>query len=207
MTVRSKVIVVGASGLIGSAIVDLVAPRYDVVRASRTGGEINVDATSTASVVEFFERVGLYDALVCAFGAGRVGTVEQIDAEGFEASFRAKALSQIRLVLHGLTTLRDGGSFTLSSGILSQEPHPGFSAIAMANGAVEAFCRGASVELPRNIRINCVTPVFMSESLGRAGAASTDYPTLSVAETVPAYVRALEGEFTGQVIDARDLAN
>ena len=198
-----RVIVVGASGTIGAAIVELLAERYDLIRASRTSGDIHVDATSASSVADLFQRVGPYDGLITVFGTGLVGAIEDIDDAGYEESFRAKTLSQIRLVRCGLETIRDGGSFTLSSGILSQEPRPGFSAIAMANGAVESFCRSASVELPRRLRINCVTPVFMTETLSRAGVSGDGYPTLSVADTAPAYVRALQGSFTGRVMDAR----
>jgi NAD(P)-dependent dehydrogenase (short-subunit alcohol dehydrogenase family) len=203
MAGRKKVVVVGGTGLIGSGVVTALDDRYEVIRASRSGGDVMVDATSSASVEAMFKMVGPYDALMSLFGSGKTGSFLTLSDEDMEDSFRSKALAQIRLVRLGVSTMRDGGSFTLSSGILSQEPHAGFSAIATVNGAVDAFCRGASVELPRHIRINCVTPVFMKESLARVGVTETDYPTLSIADTAQGYLRCLEGDFTGHVIDAR----
>lgn len=203
---RKKVIVVGATGAIGSAVVDLISARYDVVRAARSGGGgIRVDANSAGSVAAMFEQVGAYDALIALCGSGARGSFMDLSDEDILDGFRSKTLSQIRLVQMGLATLRDGGSVTLTSGILSREPFPGFSGIATVNGALDAFCLGASVEMPRGIRINCVTPVFMSETLAKSGIANTKYPELSVAETALAYLWSLEGDFTGEVIDARKL--
>lgn len=201
---RKKVIVVGATGMIGSAVVNLIQAKYDVIRAARSGGDIRVDATSAASVAAMFSQVGAYDALIAICGSGAGGSFMDVSDDAILEGFRSKTLAQIRLVQMGLSTMRDGGSITLTSGILSREPFPGFSAIATVNGALDAFCLGASVEMPRGIRINCVTPVFMSETLAKAGIANTAYPELSIAETAKGYLWSLEGDFTGEIIDARE---
>jgi NAD(P)-dependent dehydrogenase (short-subunit alcohol dehydrogenase family) len=200
---RKKVIVVGATGMIGSGVAALLDQTYDVIRAARSGGDIRVDTASPASVVAMFEAVGPYVALLNLSGSGTQGSFINLSDEDIVQGFWTKVIAQVRLIRLGLPTIADKGSFTLTSGILSREPHPGFSAIATVNGAVDSFCLGASVEMPRGIRINSVTPVFMTETLAKAGVTNTQYPELSVAETAKAYLLALEGDFTGQVIDAR----
>jgi len=201
---RKKVIVAGATGLIGSALAARLESTWEVVRAARSRSEVAVDATSTESIRAMFGQIGPYDALVSVLGTGALGPVGKLSSDDYLRSFQSKVLAQINLVSLGLPTVRAGGCFTLTSGILSEEPHAGFSAIAMVNGAVEAFCKTAALELPRGIRINCVTPVFMKESLERAGLTDfSGYPVLSVADTLPAYFRSLEEACTGRILDAR----
>jgi NAD(P)-dependent dehydrogenase (short-subunit alcohol dehydrogenase family) len=203
MTMRGKLIIVGATGMIGAGIVEELAGDFEIITAARGSGDVRVDASSPDSVAAMFAAIGPYDGLISVFGSGVMGSFEVSMDAAFEEGFRSKTLSQIRLVRMGLATINDGGSFTLTSGILSQEPYPGFSAVATVNGAVDAFCRGASVEMPRSVRINCVTPVFMTESLSRAGLADCDYPKLSVRDTAKGYRWCVEGTFSGHVIDAR----
>ena len=57
------------------------------------------------------------------------------------------------------------GSFTLTSGVLSQEPMQGSTSISMVNAGVEGFVRAAALELPRGIRINVVGPPWVTETL------------------------------------------
>lgn len=196
----------GGTGTIGSAVATLLGQRHDVICAARSGGDVRVDTTSPASVAAMFEQVGRYDALISLCGSGARGALTDATDEAIMEGFSAKALAQMRLVRLGLATMADGGSFTLTSGILSREPYPGFSAIAAVNGAVDAFCLGASVEMPRGIRINAVTPVFMTETMAKAGSTDTPYPQLSAADTAKAYAWSVDGgDFTGRVIDARAL--
>ena len=65
----------------------------------------------------------------------------------------------------GLRHLRDGGSFTLTSGVLSREPEPGTAAISLVNAGLEGFVRAAALEMPRGVRINVVSPPWVRETL------------------------------------------
>lgn len=66
--------------------------------------------------------------------------------------------------------MNDCGAFTLTSGILSQDPIPGGAAVTSINAAVEGFVLGASIEMPRGIRINALSPGELEESAERFGA-------------------------------------
>ncbi len=202
---KKQILLIGGTGLIGSVVGSLLAQNHNVIRAARSGGDVVLDAESPASVQDCFSRLGLLDAIVCTFGAGAVGRLEQLAADGYMASFRAKVLAQISIVQNGVPHLRDGGSFTLSSGFLSVEPIPGVSAIAMVNAAVDGFCRAAALDLPRGLRINAISPVFTVESLESSGMtdAVAYSPTMTVADTAKSYLAAVEGTFTGRIIDPR----
>jgi|GEM_PF-4887825 len=63
----------------------------------------------------------------------------------------------------------DGGSFTLTTGIMMDDPIPQGASAAMANSGVKAFVKSAAIEMPRGIRINSVSPNVLVESLDKYG--------------------------------------
>ena len=106
--------------------------------------------------------------------------------------------AQLDVVRIGTPYLADGGSITLTTGVLAREPIRTGAASAMANGALEAFVMAAAVELPRGIRINAVSPTVLVE----ATAYHPSFPgftQVSAAAVGQAYVKAVEGFQTGQV--------
>jgi len=91
-----------------------------------------------------------------------------------------------------------------TSGVLSQEPTPGSAAISLVNAGVEGFVRAAALDLPREIRINVVSPPWVAETLEAMGEnPEQGLPAATVAE---AYRKSLDGEMTGETIDARSVA-
>ena len=110
----------------------------------------------------------------------------------------------MNVVRLGLPHLRDGGSFTLTSGVLAFEPMPGGAAISPVNAAVEAFAKAAALELPRGVRVNVVSPPWVSETLEAMGQdGSHGMPAAQVAR---AYAEAVEGTASGATLDARTFA-
>lgn len=107
-------------------------------------------------------------------------------------------LSQLNLVRIGLPFVRDGGSFTLTTGILAREPLPAGSAAAMANGAVESFVISAAGEMPRGIRLNAVSPTVLESATGYHEAFA-GFEQVSDARLGQAFVRSVEGITTGRV--------
>jgi len=200
-----KMIVVGATGVIGTAVARALDPLGAVLRVTRSGGDAHVDARSPADLKAFFERVGAFDHLISLVGARLpMGALRDLSRADMILAFEDKVQSQIQLVQAGLNHVRDNGSFTLSSGFLNREPMPGFSAIAMANGALEGFVKSAALDMERGVRINAVSPVFVLESLRLAGMTdTTPFVTMSAADTALAYVAAVEGNYNGANLDPR----
>ncbi|EFS02808.1 short chain dehydrogenase, partial [Listeria seeligeri FSL S4-171] len=79
----------------------------------------------------------------------------------------SKLGGQINLVLLGINSLNDNGSFTLTTGIMMEDPIVQGASAAMANGAVTAFAKSAAIEMPRGLRINTVSPNVLEESWDR----------------------------------------
>ncbi len=208
MRARLKIVIVGGTGIIGSAVADTLAPMGDVVRVGRTRGDLQVDARSSKDIQSLFANTGPFDHLISLVGGDvPIGPLESLSPADMTCAFENKVLPQIQLVQLGLPHIRDGGSFTLSAGFLNKEPKPGFAAIAMANGALEGFVASAALDMERGIRINSVSPVFVIESLQRAGLVEmTSFVTMSAADTALAYVAAISGSDNGRSLDPRQFA-
>jgi NAD(P)-dependent dehydrogenase (short-subunit alcohol dehydrogenase family) len=196
-----KVVIIGASGLIGQAIAQALSAKHEIVQVARSKGDYQVDITSKDSLVQLFEAVTPFDAVVCAAGAAKFAPLESLSDEDFQFSLSNKLMGQVNLVRVGLPYISDNGSFTLTSGVLSTEPIPGSAAISLVNAGLEGFVRAAVLETPRGIRVNVVSPPWVSETLEAMGQdASTGMPAAKVAA---AYVESVESKRTGEILDAR----
>lgn len=197
-----RILVIGASGTIGQAIEKALSTRHQVVRVGRTKGEFQVDIASADSIRQLFERTAPFDAVVCAAGAARFAGLQKLTDEDFAFSLKNKLMGQVNIVRYGMDRINDRGSFTLTSGVLANEPMPGSAAISLVNAGLEGFVRAAALELPREIRVNAVSPPWVSETLKSMGKdPAAGMPAEQVAS---AYVAAVEGQQTGQVLNARD---
>jgi NAD(P)-dependent dehydrogenase (short-subunit alcohol dehydrogenase family) len=173
-----------------------LAPRHEVIRASRRSGDVRLDITNPAEIKSVYARLPQLDAVVCCAGAASYGPLEKLSDEDFAGSFANKLMGQVNLVRFGASALGDGGSFTLTSGIFSQKPSPGVPLLALVNGALESFARAAALDLPRGIRLNVVSPPWIKETAAKMGMEAP----LSAAENALAYARLVEGRETGAVV-------
>jgi len=197
-----RIIIIGASGTIGRAVADLLARKHEIVRVSNRQGDYTVDLSSTASIENLFERVGAVDAVVCAAGISRFGKLGEVTDEDFTVSINHKLMGQVNLVRIALRYLPGNGSITLTTGLLAREPLPGTAPTAMVNAALEGFVRAAALDVTNGIRINAVSPIFVTATATRMGMGTAG--TMSAVETANAYHASVDGEMTGQVLDARD---
>lgn len=196
-----KIIVVGATGTIGKSVIKALSGRHEILTVAHSGGDVKVDLAVPDSIQKMYTAIGEFDALVCAAGVARFGMLDDLTDEDYGIGLKNKLMGQVNLVRFGRKLIRDQGSFTLTSGVLSQEPVAGSSAISMVNAAVEAFVRAASLEQQRGIRINAVSPIWVSETLkamGRDSAAG-----MPADETAIAYVKSVEGQYNGKILDVR----
>lgn len=200
-----KVLVVGGTGIIGRAVADaLRAQGHEVRSAERSSGDLRVDIRSVESVRALFAQAGRVDAIVSCAGSGAWKPLGELSDEDFNTTLHYKLMGQVNLARYGADAVADGGSITLTSGVLAQEPMPGGAAISLVNAGLEGFARAAALEMPRGIRINVVSPPWVSETLQAMGQdPSGGMPAADVAR---AYVDAVTGAHNGQVLDARKYA-
>ncbi|WP_457788563.1 short chain dehydrogenase [Pseudomonas sp. PL-6] len=194
-----KIILVGASGTIGQAIDRELRERHDIVRVGRNSGELQVDISDPASIRRLFEQTGPFDALISAAGNAHFGALEELSAKEFAVGLDDKLMGQINLVLIGREFANDGASFTLTSGVLSEDPIRYGAAVSTVNAALDGFVRAAAIELPRGLRINGVSPTILEESLPAYGPYFRGFKAVPAATVALAYAKSAEGRQTGQV--------
>jgi NAD(P)-dependent dehydrogenase (short-subunit alcohol dehydrogenase family) len=191
-----RVIVIGATGTIGSAVADELEDRHEVVPVSRQG-DLRVDLSEPKSIAALFAAGHDADAVVCCAASAPLTPLSHVD---FVASLQAKLLGQVEVVRQAVEQLRDNGSITLTSGRIP-EATPGSAGGALVNAGLEAFVRAAAVDMPRGLRINIVSPGWVRETLEKLGIDdATGVPASDVAR---AYLKAVEGSMQGEVITPR----
>lgn len=193
-----KILLIGASGTIGRAVVHELGQRHDIIAVGKTQGQHQVDITRSDSIRALFERVGKVDAIVSTAGALHFGPLAQMTAEQFRIGLHDKLLGQVDLALIGQHYLNQGGSITLTSGIVSDEPIPFGANASAVNSAIDGFVRGAAVEL-RDARINSVSPTVLRESWDSYGPYFPGFEAAPAARVALAYSRSVEGAQTGRV--------
>jgi NAD(P)-dependent dehydrogenase (short-subunit alcohol dehydrogenase family) len=204
MGTKLKILVVGGAGTLGKAICNELGERHEVIVAGRATGDVQLDITQTASIKSGLAKIGKVNAVVCA--AGEVAfrplaeiEAKQLDDSSYALGIKNKLLGQVNLTLAAREYLLDGGSITLTTGILSEHPILSGSSASMVNGAIEAFVRAAAIELPRGLRINAVSPNVFIESMGKYAPFFRGFEPIPVARAAIAFSRSVEGPQTGQI--------
>ncbi|CAN7363768.1 short chain dehydrogenase [Acidovorax sp. LjRoot117] len=195
----SKILLIGASGTIGQAVMANLGARHDVITAGRSSGTHRVDFAQPGAVAQLFEAVGTVDAIVSTAGNLHFGPLADMTPEQFNLGLQDKLLGQVQLALIGQKYLTDGGSITLTAGILSIEPIRNGASATAVNAAIEGFVAAAAIELPRGLRINAVSPTILTESVGVYGPFFPGFDTVPAERAARGYQRSVEGAQTGRV--------
>src|SRR5690348_15042570 len=193
-----RILVIGATGTIGKAVVAALGGRHEIIQASRHKAHEQVDIADPASLRALFERVGRVDAIVSVAGNAAWKALKDLTDEDFAFSVSNKLLGQVNVVRYGLAHVNDGGSITITSGVLATQPMRGSAAVSLVNAALEGFARAAALEAPRGIRVNIVSPPWVSETLKAMG--QDPKGGLPAADVARSYVQSVEGKQRGQVI-------
>jgi len=194
-----KILVIGAGGTIGKAVVEELKPRHEIVEASRSHPDRKIDLTDLRSIRGLFEKVGKVDAVVSTAGNVHFGPLLDMTPEQLGVGVGDKLMGQVHLALEAVKHLNPGGSVTLVAGTLSRDPIRYGASASLVNGALESFVRAAALELPPGTRINVVSPTVLRESMPAYG------PYFPGSEGVPgkrvglAFAKSVEGAQTGQV--------
>lgn len=197
---KLKIVVIGANGTIGNEVVKRIKEKgHEAIEVSRTSGNFRADIQDKESLEKLFKQIGSFDAVVNASGSVVFKPIAELSDEDFTFSINNKMMGQVNLVRTALPYINDGGSFTLVSGILSEEPILGGVIATMVNKAVEGFVKAVACELPRGIRINCISPNVLNESPGYHDFFPGFIPVEGW-KVARAYERSIFGIINGQVI-------
>jgi len=197
-----KVMVIGASGTIGKAVVKELGQRHEIVAVGSRSGEYQADIADIVQVRALFAKVGKLDAVVVAAGALHFAPLDTFSPEDFHIGLNSKLMGQVNVAMVAREYLNDGGSITLTSGIVAEEPIRNGASASMVNSAVEGFARGAAIELSRGLRINVVSPTVLTESMDSYGPFFIGFEPAPAKRVALSYARSVDGAQNGQVYRA-----
>lgn len=195
-----KILVIGANGLLGRHIVGQLQGSNEVVQASLSASQEQVDITQTTSLQRLFERVGGVDAVICTAGVADFVPWDRMTETNWQHGLNNKLMGQVQVIMVGAHFVPPGGSITVTSGVLAQDPVPGSAIVTAVNAAVEGFVRAAAVELGSKVRVNAISPGWLAETLAAMGRDPT--AGIAAAEVAKYYVDLINSGGTGQIIVA-----
>lgn len=194
-----KIMVIGASGTIGRAVVNELQSRHELLRVGHHSGELKVDIADKNSIEALFKKVGRLDAVILTTGKVHFGEFIEMHEQEYRIGLNDKLMGQVNTVLIGRNYLNESGSFTLTSGILSEDPIRCGSSASLVNGAINSFVTAAAIEMPLKQRINCVSPSVITEAMDSYGEYFHGFVSVPVSKVALAYAKSVEGLQTGKV--------
>ena len=192
------ILLVGANGTLGRAVAAELGARHRLITAGRTSGDIRLDFADADSLRAGLAAAGPVDAIVSAAGHVAFAPLLDMTDAQWQQGIEQKLMGQVGLVRFGVPHLRDGGSITLTTGVLSTEPIRTGASAALVNGGLESFVRNAAVELPRGLRINAVSPGVLAESMHLYGPYFRGFEPVPAARAALGFARSVEGADTGR---------
>ena len=195
-----KIIVIGATGKLGKVVVEGLQKDYEVIRASRSGPDLKIDAFDFESVSDVLASIGPFDGLVSCIGGTPFKIFDELTMEDFAAGLATKCFSQLNLAKAAIPFLRENGSITLTSGIIGDEPIIAGSCAAAANGALNMCVSTLAAEYAGKLRINVVSPSIIENSVDHYGMLFDGFEPTSNQSIIHAYRRTISAPITGQVL-------
>ena len=199
-----KIIIIGGRGTIGKKVSNHFSKKHEVIVAARKSGDVAVDMTDSQSIEAMFESVGHVDAIVCIAGEAKWAAFDAMTEEDFYIGLKSKLMGQVNIVRMGRKYLNDGGSFTLSTGILADHPVEFTTSAAMVNGGIHSFIKAASLELKNGIRINVVSSGLVEDAVEKYEAYFPGHNPIPMKKVINGYVKSVEGKGTGEIIRMYD---
>jgi len=195
-----KILVIGGHGTIGRKVVAHLSKKDTVIVGGRNRGDVLVDISEASSIEAMFKEVGMVDSIVCIAGEAKWAAMAEMQEEDFYIGIRSKLMGQVNLSRIGIQYLHSGGSITLSTGILADEPVFMTTSAAMVNGGVNSFVKAAALEMKDGKRINVVSSGLVEDSAEKYADYFPGYDPVPMDKVVRAYVKSIKGWINGQVI-------
>jgi NAD(P)-dependent dehydrogenase (short-subunit alcohol dehydrogenase family) len=195
-----KLVIIGAQGTIGKKVSNLLSSEgHEIIQVGKKSGDYQADLAEPETLKTLFQKIGRFDSLAIAAGEVAFAPLEELTLEQWQDSFQNKLLGQIQAVQKALPYIRDGGSFTLIGGSLSNDPIKAGTAASTVNRALEGFVISASCDLPRGLRINLVSPTVLEESVKTYGNFFPGVIPVAGDRVAQAYKKSILGCQTGQI--------
>ncbi|MDT0606527.1 short chain dehydrogenase [Croceitalea rosinachiae] len=195
-----KILIIGGNGTIGKTLTKHFKAEHEVIVAGRKNADIKVDIADSASIETMFKNLGKVDAIICAAGAAKWANFNDLIEEDYYIGFKSKLMGQVNLVRIGQNYLKSGGSITLTTGILADDPVIKTASAAMVNGAIHSFVKAVVLEIENGVRVNVVSAGMVKDAYEKYRDYFPGHNPVPMKKVVNGYVRSVLGKDNGQII-------
>ena len=195
-----RILIIGGQGTIGQPVTKHFQNENEVIVAGRSSGEINIDIADTNSIEKGLDRLKKVDAIVCIAGDAKWANFNELTEDDYYIGLKSKLMGQVNLVRIGKNYLSSGGSITLSTGILADDPVIKTTSAAMVNGAIHSFVKAVALEIENGIRVNAVSLGMVDDAYEKYKDYFPGHNPVPMKKAVNAYVRSVNGKGNGEII-------
>lgn len=195
-----KLLIIGGNGTIGKKVSERLSKNHEVLIAGRNSGNITVDFSDASSIKLMFESIGKLDGIICIAGDAKWDKFDSLSEDDFYIGIKSKLMGQVNIVRIGKEYLNKGGSITLSTGVLADDPVDMTTSAAMVNGAIHSFVKAVDLELENGIRINVVCSDLVEDSYEKYKDYFPGNTPVPMHKIVDGYVKSVEGKISGRII-------
>ncbi|MFK2820482.1 short chain dehydrogenase [Flavobacteriaceae sp. LMIT009] len=195
-----KILIIGGNGTIGKAVRDHYTKDHEVIVGGRTNGDVQIDIANSSSIKNAFDKIGRLDAIVCIAGEAKWDDFDNLSEEDYYIGIKSKLMGQVNLVRIGQHYLSSGGSITLSTGILADDPVRKTASAAMVNGGIHSFVQAAALEIENGIRLNVVSLGVVEDAYEKYKDYFPGHNPVSMHKAINAYSRSILGAGNGEII-------
>ncbi|NVO08928.1 MAG: short chain dehydrogenase [Bacteroidales bacterium] len=198
-----KILLVGGKGTIGKKVKERLELNHQVIIAGKNSGDITFNLEESISIKKLFDTIGQVDAIVSIAGEAKWDRFENLTEDDYYIGIRSKLMGQVNLVRIGKDYLSKGGSITLTSGILADEPEFMTTSAAMVNGAIHSFVKAVTLELD-TIRVNVVCADVVEDSFEKYKIFFPGHTPLPMNKIVNGYIKCIEGKIRGEIVRIKE---
>ncbi|MEO1652006.1 MAG: short chain dehydrogenase [Bacteroidota bacterium] len=195
-----KIIIIGGNGKVGTKVARYFKEKYETTIVGRNSGDLPCDIADSSSIQALFEQTGSFDALINIAGEAKWAPFRELSEEDYYLGIRSKMMGQVNLVRLGLKYLNPGGSITLTTGILADDPVVKTASAAMVNGAIHSFVKAVALEMEQGQRINVVSTGLVEDAVEKYEAYFPGHNPIPMPKVVNCYRRSVEGKGNGEII-------
>ncbi|MBD1395876.1 short chain dehydrogenase [Pontibacter sp. JH31] len=195
-----RILIIGGKGTIGKPVAEHFQNENEVIVAGRSSGDINIDIADADSIEKGLKALKKVDAIICIAGEAKWADFNDLTEDDYYIGLRSKLMGQVNLVRIGKDYLTEGGSITLSTGILADDPVAKTTSAAMVNGAIHSFVKAVALEIEKGIRVNAVSLGMVEDAYDKYKAYFPGHNPVPMKKAVNAFVRSVNGKGNGEII-------
>jgi NAD(P)-dependent dehydrogenase (short-subunit alcohol dehydrogenase family) len=165
-----KIVVIGGSKGIGSAIVKSLVENNQVVNISRSVpllSHTNLTHFSCDILTDELPDIDQIDSLIYCPGSINLKPISRLSLDDFRTDYEINVISAVKAIQHFLPALKKGNnpSILLFSTVAAKLGMPFHASVAAAKSGVEGLAKSLGAELAPTIRVNAIAPTVTDTDL------------------------------------------